>query len=359
MEIRLADNIRRLRKERSLTQAQLAEALGVTVGAVYKWEARLSLPDIGLLMEMADFFNTSVDLLLGYEMKDNRFEATVARLQEYRRKKDRTGVEEAEKAIKKYPHSFAIARECAAMYNGFGLESGDKAMLLRSLELWERSLPLIDQNTDPQISEQTIYGQMALTYLGLSETDKAIELLKTHNAGGLYNHRIGETLSVHGRCDEALPFLSEAFSGIINELINTVIGYVNVYASQGDYASAQAILRLAIGFFSGLHKDGSPNYLDKLNSGLLAALAGSQFLSGNADGAVLSLEEAKKLAAFFDRSPCYDLNAIRFAGIAGSSGAYDDIGATAVETIGNVVAGFENEALAALWRSVSEQEDKE
>ncbi len=38
MEICLADNIKKLRKEHSLTQEQLAEALGVTVGAVTDME---------------------------------------------------------------------------------------------------------------------------------------------------------------------------------------------------------------------------------------------------------------------------------------------------------------------------------
>ena len=36
MSIMLDENIKRFRKERGLTQEQLAEALGVTVGAVYK-----------------------------------------------------------------------------------------------------------------------------------------------------------------------------------------------------------------------------------------------------------------------------------------------------------------------------------
>ena len=44
----------------------------MTVGAVYKWEARLSQPELSMVMELADFFDTSVDVLLGYEMRDNR-----------------------------------------------------------------------------------------------------------------------------------------------------------------------------------------------------------------------------------------------------------------------------------------------
>ena len=66
MKMALAENIRRFRKERSLTQEQLSEVLGVTAGAVYKWESGLSVPDIQLIMEMADLFDTSVDVLLGY-----------------------------------------------------------------------------------------------------------------------------------------------------------------------------------------------------------------------------------------------------------------------------------------------------
>ena len=96
MKMMLAENIRAFRKARSLTQEQLSEALGVTAGAVYKWEAKLSTPELELIIQMADFFDTSVDVLLGYEVKDNRLETTVKRLQEYRRSKDWDGLAEAE-----------------------------------------------------------------------------------------------------------------------------------------------------------------------------------------------------------------------------------------------------------------------
>ena len=71
MELKLAENIKRMRKERSLTQEALANALGVTVGAVYKWEANLTSPEISMLVRIADLFDTSVDNLLGYDEVEN------------------------------------------------------------------------------------------------------------------------------------------------------------------------------------------------------------------------------------------------------------------------------------------------
>ena len=128
MDLKLAENIRAFRKARSLTQEQLAEALGVTVGAVYKWEAKLSQPELALIVEMADFSDTSLDVLLGYEMRDNHMGAAVRRLKECRARRDRTGLAEAEKALKKYPNSFDIVYVGAHLYLVFGVEEKEPAL---------------------------------------------------------------------------------------------------------------------------------------------------------------------------------------------------------------------------------------
>ena len=358
MKMTLAENIRKLRRERSLTQEQLSEALGVTAGAVYKWEAKLSVPEVNMIVEMADFFDTSVDVLLGYEMKDNRPEAMVKRLQEYRRRKDRAGLAEAEKAIRKYPHSFQIINESATLYRCFGIESGDKNLYRRALELLEQSRLLLVQNTDPEISEQTLYGKIAEVYLGLDEWEKAIELLKRYNADGLYSHKIGFILARYERTEEAVPFLSKAMAKIVSDLATAIIGYINVYFTSGDYASAQAILHLGIELFSGLRKADKPNLFDKVNSALLAALAGAQFLAGQEDEARATLEQAKKLAAFFDATPSYDESDIRFITRIDGASAHDDIGSTAMDAINNTIRELKNEAFTALWKSITEQEEK-
>ena len=65
MTIYLRENIKRLRREKDLTQETLAEFLGVTFQSVSNWERGESYPDITMLPAIASFFGTSVDNLLG------------------------------------------------------------------------------------------------------------------------------------------------------------------------------------------------------------------------------------------------------------------------------------------------------
>ncbi|MBQ7761884.1 MAG: helix-turn-helix transcriptional regulator [Clostridia bacterium] len=69
--IRINEQIAFLRKQKGLTQENLAQALGVTNQSVSKWEAAQSCPDISLLPEIAQYFGVSIDELLGYKVVDN------------------------------------------------------------------------------------------------------------------------------------------------------------------------------------------------------------------------------------------------------------------------------------------------
>ena len=66
-QINLADNIIRLRREKKITQEQLADFIGVTKAAVSKWENHQSMPDLLLLPQLAVFFNVTVDELIGFD----------------------------------------------------------------------------------------------------------------------------------------------------------------------------------------------------------------------------------------------------------------------------------------------------
>lgn len=65
--LNLSDNIIRLRRERKITQEELADFLGVSKAAVSKWENAQSTPDLMLLLELSAYFGTTIDELIGYK----------------------------------------------------------------------------------------------------------------------------------------------------------------------------------------------------------------------------------------------------------------------------------------------------
>ncbi len=65
MKETMGQTIRRLRKERNLTQEELAEQLGVTFQAVSKWENDTGMPDISQVVPIAHVFGVSTDVLFG------------------------------------------------------------------------------------------------------------------------------------------------------------------------------------------------------------------------------------------------------------------------------------------------------
>ncbi len=66
--------IRRLRKERNLTQEELAEQLNVTPQAVSRWENETGMPDISQVIPLANVFGVSTDLLFGKDGTDGENE---------------------------------------------------------------------------------------------------------------------------------------------------------------------------------------------------------------------------------------------------------------------------------------------
>lgn len=65
-DLKIGEKIRAKRRERGLTQEELANILGVTKAAVSKWENEDSYPDITLLPQIAQIFHITMDELFDY-----------------------------------------------------------------------------------------------------------------------------------------------------------------------------------------------------------------------------------------------------------------------------------------------------
>ena len=67
----IGSNIKRLRREKDITQEQLAEYLGITSRAISQWECDRTAPDISQLPALCHIFDVSSDALLGIDIEKN------------------------------------------------------------------------------------------------------------------------------------------------------------------------------------------------------------------------------------------------------------------------------------------------
>jgi len=113
----IGSNIKKLRRERDITQEQLAEYLNISVSAVSQWEGGKTAPDISLLAPLANIFDVSADMLLGIDIA-----AKQSRIDEIRKEANNClfnkQYDKAEKllraALKEYPNSYILMNNLAS-----------------------------------------------------------------------------------------------------------------------------------------------------------------------------------------------------------------------------------------------------
>lgn len=355
MKTKLAQNIKKYRKERNLTQEQLAEALSVTTGAVYKWESEKSLPEVGMLMELADFFDTSIDVLLGYELRNNDRNSTIQRLKDYvHKREDDNAFIEAEKALKKYPNCFEVVYHCAKIYHLYGLDYGEKKYIERALELYEHAGLLFEQNTDDEVSLLEIQRDMASLHFQISNHQKAIDMWKKNNPCGINDAQIGAAYVLYLKeFDESEKYISQAMIHTFMAQLDVSMSYANLYEARKEYQKVIDISEWMLASIRALKYPDVNNLLMKLEA-LYMVVCGEMYLYLNdVKKATDYLVEAKNIAETFDRNPNFDAKNIKFLDMKKEISLHDNLGKTAMDVVENYInSQVEHKEFQEFWEKI-------
>ncbi len=73
-QIKIGSFLRELRKEKELTQEQLAEKFGVSSRSVSRWENGNTMPELGILVELADYYEIDIKEIIDGERKSEIME---------------------------------------------------------------------------------------------------------------------------------------------------------------------------------------------------------------------------------------------------------------------------------------------
>ena len=184
-------NIKRLRKERKLTQEELAEQLNLTTQAVSKWESGAGLPDISQVVPLANVFGVSIDVIFGMvDASDAEVERLISKIEEpinqyYRTAEgdyeeiERRAYADYQDALKLYPNNTklllksVITGSSHALYLGW--QKGNEARVREIRRECIRQANLVvnySKNTD-EINQARDY--LVTQYSELGEFDRAEE----------------------------------------------------------------------------------------------------------------------------------------------------------------------------------------
>jgi transcriptional regulator with XRE-family HTH domain len=359
MEIRLGESIRKLRKEAGFTQEQLAEALDVSVSAVHKWESGKAVPEVTMLVDIAEFFETSVDAILNYGWQRLSMGDAAERIRAFKNERNfEDGMRLAERALQRYPNSFDVVYESALLYNMSMFQHGGQNAR-RTIELLERAIELIDQNTREDVCAVTIQNQIANCYCCLNDMDKAVDVLKQNNIGGLNDAKIGLFLSQDPqKAEEALGYLSDALHTHYVRIYEICIGYANAYGAMQRLESIEEMMHWLLHIGWGLKKPQEVNMIDKTDIRIYTILAEIRLLKGDGAGAEHWLREAKKAAFRFDTDPQYrTAHGMKYYHGNQTALFYDSMGETGIAMIENYIASDSDSVnLRPIWEKIREEE---
>ena len=342
MENILAENIRRYRKSLGLTQEQLAERLGVTLGAVSKWERGSSEPDLSYIMDLAEQFHVSVDALIGFSMRGTDADEEANRIEELSERVAsgdpdvsmtvRDIAEEYENALKKFPNHFRIVYGAAMTHKQIGVVYREDTEIRKARELLRHAIDLISQNKDPQINEVLLRNEIAGCYSSLKDYKKAIEEYKKNNLTGSNDAAIGLLLTQYEKKpEEGIEYTEKAFFGYISGMITTMAGYLSYYMATARWDQGIRAAEWMIQTLDHLKENPDQRaYMDKIISLIYLDLSILYDNKEQPEASEENLRTAVRIARAFDEDPVFTLENLILSQSAEKTGVYDDTGPTAM-----------------------------
>ncbi|MBR5366216.1 MAG: helix-turn-helix domain-containing protein [Clostridia bacterium] len=169
----IAENLKRLRAEKNLTQEEVGNLLGVSGQAVSKWECGTGMPDLPLLIAAASFFGVSLDDLVGMNELKNE-ERREALLEEAEIHAVNNRYEEAipllREVLSLFPEDWDIltrlARELRQRHTPEDLEE--------AIRMYERAASL----ESPWYQVGAAEEQICMTLRQMGKTEEAVERAK-------------------------------------------------------------------------------------------------------------------------------------------------------------------------------------
>lgn len=243
--------IRELRKAKNLSQEQLAEAMGVSTASVSKWETGQSLPELPTLVELADFFEISIDALVGHCLSAGKLNDLCTELDHQMEQKCFDAAQEtAYKILQRYPNSAVAVRSVSEAYYRMFVCTGEKPAIEKSIELTKKRL-VLEEDADGK-KRFELLTELGNQYALLGDWEMSRKYYLQGNVGNQNAGALAELLHNEGRYEEAITAISDILSHCIYSILINICRLADCWENLKQYEEANAALLWGIELLNSL-----------------------------------------------------------------------------------------------------------
>ncbi|HHU55622.1 MAG TPA: helix-turn-helix domain-containing protein [Acholeplasmataceae bacterium] len=252
MNFNFGENLKLLRRQKDLTQEEVAEILNVSTQTISRWETNMGYPDIELLPAIANFYSVTIDSLFGMDInrKNEKISQIIKDILAVRTKGEvKKAIKMCEEALKEFPNDYRLLAQLAScLLNHGNTEEEKKENAKRLIEICEKilkecadtelrhSATLLLCHTYPDFNKKEKAREMAESMPSYSITSNQLllgilegEEKKHYVQGNLFTFiqliavNVRHLLSLEEVCDTKIG------------IINSVIKIVESFYDQNDY----------------------------------------------------------------------------------------------------------------------------
>ncbi|MCR1898598.1 helix-turn-helix domain-containing protein [Irregularibacter muris] len=243
----IGDTILRLRKEKDLTQEQLANMVGVSAGAVSKWENGNSTPDIALLSPLARALNTSLDVLLSFhrELSESEVISLKQKLREvFLHEGYVPGESKCKIYLEEYPNSVYLKLVIAGLIQMYAMmsdgttEEDIKSRMEYSLSL----LCQVVESKEPKYVSHALFSIASIQMIleNYEESEKALQELSNSFIDPMVLY--SSLLQKQGKAKDAQHLCKSMLLQYLNQSTAMLAILGNISKDKGDYQKADVYL---------------------------------------------------------------------------------------------------------------------
>ena len=301
----IGTTIKRLRRERDITQEQLAEYLGISTGAVSQWECDRTAPDITQLPLLANIFDVSADELLEIDgkKKDEIIQVFLEKYDELSNKGDlMSRFDLTKEAYRKYPNDYrVIEKYIGELFNDPNYLKEPLGEEVHKDELFRLCENVLENCTIQRI-RYTATDILAMLYINNGLIDKAKAMCDQ------FPESIYDTVSelyeqMYCRCDEKkyIEYIKKNLRFTTEHLINKIRNF-GTFAVQGAEEKISAYKK-ALALIDLIYDDDICGFACYHVGHINCLLAKLYYTLNDTQNAVMHLEKGLHFSKVYDELP--------------------------------------------------------